>query len=153
MAASASAPANNTALRRAIYAGDHETVLSLLDGGADPNLVEHDAAGVRLLTPLMMACLAQPEEMGRTLLVAGADPDAQNHLGERARDMWIKFQAICDEYSEWKQRQAEARPAMAALHRERMPWLVSDRVAFYLGAKQGHPSHGGRNKATFSDRC
>jgi ankyrin repeat protein len=80
-----------TALMRAIERPDdkikpprkiNETLRTLLDSGANPNLPDHEG-----YTPLMWAVRWRNPEAARLLLAAGADPAAATPVGETARSL------------------------------------------------------------------
>ncbi len=106
------AEAADLRLKQAIRAGDHATVRTLIENGADVNAPEADGAtvlhwavrwddpeSVDLLlragadadaanaygvTPLPLACINRSAPLVSRLLAAGADPDAATSMGETA---------------------------------------------------------------------
>jgi ankyrin repeat protein len=83
----AHSPDGMTALQLASFFGRPEVVEILLAGGADPNLVSANAAGIRALHG---ATAGRHYEIIERLVGAGADLNAAQANGQTALDMAIK---------------------------------------------------------------
>ena len=73
-------PGENSPFLKAVWEGDEEKVIAMLDGGT--NIEERDSDGN---TPLLMAASAGKEAMVRLLVKRGAFLGARNNLGWSAR--------------------------------------------------------------------
>ncbi len=74
-------PGGDTPLHAALWAGDDEAAVALLEAGA-----EVDARGEEGYTPLQVAIARQNADMARFLLERGASLDSTSQLGSSARD-------------------------------------------------------------------